>query len=219
VTDADVSNAAFPFGHVREIKVAGRAARALRVTYVGELGWELHVPIGDTGTVFDALMAAGAQHGIAPAGYRAIESLRLEKGYRAWGQDITPNDDPFQAGLGWVVKMKTGTLFLGREALAARAGAPLAKRLVTFTVADPKVMLFGRETIFRNGERVGYLTSGGWGYTVGANIGMGYVRHADGVSDAFLQSGTYELEVAREIVPATPHLGALYDPGFQRVKA
>ena len=90
---------------------------------------------------------------------------------------------------------------------------------MTFTVGDPKVMLFGRETILRNGERVGYLTSGGWGYTVGANIGMGYVRHADGVSDEFLRLGTYELEVAREIVPATLHFGALYDPGFQRVKA
>jgi 4-methylaminobutanoate oxidase (formaldehyde-forming) len=218
VTDADVSNTAFPFGHVREIKVAGRAARALRVTYVGELGWELHVPIGDTGVVFDALMAAGAQHGIAPAGYRAIESLRLEKGYRAWGQDITPNDDPFQGGLAWAVKMKSGTPFLGREALAARASSPLAKRLMTFTVGDPAVMLFGRETILRNGERVGYLTSGGWGYTVGANIGMGYVRHADGVTDEFLLGGEYALEVARTAVPATLSMGALHDPGFQRVK-
>ena len=90
---------------------------------------------------------------------------------------------------------------------------------MTFTVADPKVMLFGRETILRNGERVGYLTSGGWGYTVGTNIGMGYVRHADGVTDEYLQAGTYELEVARELVPAALHTGAHYDPSFQRVKA
>jgi 4-methylaminobutanoate oxidase (formaldehyde-forming) len=170
--------------------------------------------------VFDALMAAGAAYGITPAGYRAIESLRLEKAYRAWGQDITPNDDPFQAGLGWAVKLKSAEPFLGRDALAARVGAPLAKRLTTFTVADPEVMLLGRETILRDGERVGYLTSGGWGYTVRANIGMGYVRNPAGVSDDFLKTGTYELEVARQRVPAELHLsGVLYDPAMARVKA
>jgi 4-methylaminobutanoate oxidase (formaldehyde-forming) len=218
-TDADISNAAFPFGHVREIAVAGVMVRALRVTYVGELGWELHTPIGDTGTVFDALMAAGTAHGIAPAGYRAIESLRLEKGYRAWGADITPNDDPFQAGLGWAVKMKSGLPFLGRDALEKKGAAPLVKRLATFTVADPSVSLFGRETIYRNGERVGYLASGGWGYTIGASIGMGYVRSAAGVTDDFLQTGEYELEVATVRVPASLHMAPLYDPKGERIKA
>ena len=219
VTDADVSNAAFPFGHVREIALAGTRARALRVTYVGELGWELHTPIGDTGMVFDALMAAGAAHSIAPAGYRAIESLRLEKGYRAWGADITPNDDPFQAGLGWAVKLKSGMPFLGREAVEKAAAGSLKKRLATFTVPDPAISLYGRETIYRNGERVGYLTSGGWGYTVGANIGMGYVRNPAGVSDDFLQTGKYELEVATVRVPASLHMGPLYDPKGERIKA
>ncbi|MDH3742092.1 MAG: FAD-dependent oxidoreductase, partial [Hyphomicrobiales bacterium] len=107
LTGDDVSNEAFPFGHVREIELAGHKVRALRVTYVGELGWELHMPISATGDVFDALFEAGAPHGIQPAGYRAIESLRLEKGYRAWGSDITPNDSPFEAGLGWAVKLKS----------------------------------------------------------------------------------------------------------------
>jgi 4-methylaminobutanoate oxidase (formaldehyde-forming) len=219
LTDADVSNEAFPFGHVREFKVAGRPVRALRVTYVGELGWELHMPIGDTGVVFDALMAAGAPHGIATAGYRAIESLRLEKGYRAWGQDITPNDTPLQAGLGWAVKLKSGTPFLGRAALEAAAATPLAKRLATFTVADPDVMLSGRETILRNGVRVGYLTSGGWGYTIGASIGMGYVRDPAGVAQDFGGPAKYELEVATVRVPAELHLGPLYDPAMARIKA
>jgi 4-methylaminobutanoate oxidase (formaldehyde-forming) len=219
LTDADISNAAFPFGHVREIAVAGKPVRALRVTYVGELGWELHMPIGDTGVVFDALMAVGAGHGIATAGYRAIESLRLEKGYRAWGQDITPNDNPLQAGLGWAVKLKPTIPFLGREAMETAAAAPMPKHLMTFTVADPQIMLAGRETILRNGERVGYLTSGGWGYTVGASIGMGYVRNAGGVSDDFLTSASYELEVATERVPAKLHMGPLYDPAMARIKA
>ena len=218
-TNADVSDAAFPFGHVREIRVAGVTVRALRVTYVGELGWELHTPIGDTGTVFDALIAAGEPHGIAPAGYRAIESLRLEKGYRAWGADITPNDDPFQAGLGWAVKLKSGMAFLGRHALERKAAVPLQKRLMTFTVDDPAISLVGRETIYRNGERVGYLTSGGWGYTAATNIGMGYVRRAGGVTDDFLRDATYELEVATVRVPAKLHATPLYDPKGTRIKA
>ena len=169
VTPADVSNAAFPFGHVREIAIAGSMVRALRVTYVGELGWELHVPLASTGAVFDALMAADPD--LRPIGYRALDSLRLEKGYRAWSSDITPNDTPFEAGLGWAVKMKGNTPFLGRAALEATAGKPLTKRFAGFTVDDPAAVLIGRETILRDGEPVGYLTSGGYGYTVGKSIG------------------------------------------------
>lgn len=219
VTDADVSNAAFPFGHVREITIAGATVRALRVTYVGELGWELHVPIEATGEVFDALMAAGAAHDIRPIGYRALESLRLEKGYRAWGSDITPNDTPFEAGLGWAVKLKKETDFLGRKALEKLGNAPLTKRLACFTVDDKEVVLVGRETILRDGQPVGYLTSGGYGYTVGKNIGFGYVRNAGGVDDAFLTGGSYELVVATERVPAKIHLEPLFDPAAVRVKA
>ena len=190
VTDADVSNAAFPFGHVREIAIAGHKVRALRITYVGELGWELHVPIAATGEVFDALMTAGGPHGIRPVGYRALESLRLEKGYRAWGSDITPNDTPVRGRprLGGEAAGRTPT-----SSAAARwrqaSGAALTKRLACFTVDDPDIVLLGRETILRNGEPVGYLTSGGYGYTVGKNIGYGYVRNGDGVSDDFLAHG------------------------------
>ncbi|GAA2869383.1 4-methylaminobutanoate oxidase (formaldehyde-forming) [Aminobacter niigataensis] len=218
VTDADVSNAAFPFGHIKEIAIAGATIRALRVTYVGELGWELHVPIEATGEVFDALMAAGAAHGIRPVGYRALESLRLEKGYRAWGSDITPNDTAFEAGLGWAVKLKKNIDFLGRKALEKLGNAPLTKRLACFTVDDKEVVLVGRETILRDGQPVGYLTSGGYGYTVGKNIGFGYVRDAGGVDDAFLTGGSYELVVAMERVAAKIHLEPLFDPAAARVK-
>ena len=218
VTDADVSNSGFPFGHVREIAIAGHTVRALRVTYVGELGWELHVPIEATGDVFDALMVAGARHDIRPVGYRSMESLRLEKGYRAWGSDITPNDTPFEAGLGWAVKLRKDTDFLGRKALEKLHNAPLKKRLVVFTTEDPDVVLLGRETILRNGEPVGYLSSGGYGYTIGRPVGYGYVRHADGVDDDFLTAGNYELVVAMEKTPAKIHLGPLYDPKGKKVK-
>src|SRR6185503_16324592 len=132
-----------------------------------------------TGEILDALMAAGKPHGIRPVGYRAMESLRLEKGYRAWGSDITPNDTPFEAGLGWAVKLRKNTDFLGRRALEQANGAALPKRLACFTVDDPDIVLLGRETILRNGEPVGYLTSGGYGYTIGKNIGFGYVRNSD----------------------------------------
>ena len=216
---ADVSGEAFPFGHVRVIEIAGHPVRALRVTYVGELGWELHVPIAATGAVFDALMQAGAPHGIRPAGYRAIESLRLEKGYRAWGADITPNDSPFEAGLGWAVKLRSGLPFLGREAVERIAAAPLRKQLACFTVEDRGVVLLGRETILRDGEFAGYLSSGGFGYTVDRPIGYGYVRRAEGVDEAYLRAGSYELVVANERVPARIELGALYDPQNARVKA
>lgn len=219
VTTDDVSDAAFPFGHVRELRVAGQSVRALRVTYVGELGWELHVPIEGTENVFDALMDAGRGHAIRPVGYRALESLRLEKGYRAWGSDITPNDTPFEAGLGWAVKLRRNTDFLGRAALQQASGLPLKKQLVCLTTADPDIVLLGRETILRNGEPVGYLTSGGFGYTVGRPIGYGYIRNSAGVDDAYLAGAAYQLIVASETVKAELHCGPLYDPAGQRIKS
>ncbi|HMB74936.1 MAG TPA: aminomethyltransferase family protein, partial [Kiloniellaceae bacterium] len=215
----DLSNEAFPFGRCRELTLAGRKVRALRVTFVGELGWELHMPIAATGDVYDAIMAAGAPFGIANAGYRALETLRLEKGYRVWGAEITPSDSPFDAGLGWAVKLKTNLPFLGREAAGAAATGPRPKRLACFTVDDPAVVLQGRETIFRDGKPVGWLASAGWGYTVGKNIGYGYVRNAAGVDLDHLKSGSYALEVACEEVPCRLQLKTLYDPTMSRVKA
>ncbi len=186
---------------------------------MGELGWELHVPTEHALMVYERDMAAGRGFGIANAGYRAIESLRLEKGYRAWGSDIGPDYTPFEAGLGWAVKLKKNVPFQGREALGAQHGATLNKRLACFTLDDPDVVLLGRETIYRNGQRVGWLTSAGWGYTMATNIGYGYLRNADGVDDAFLHEGDYELEVATTRVPCRIHRGALYDPKMARVRA
>ena len=218
LTRAAVSNAAFPFGQARRLSIAGAAVLALRVTYVGELGWEIHMPVEFASTVYAALMEAGGEFGIVNAGYRAIETLRLEKGYRAWGADIGPDHNPFEAGLGWAVKLKSSTPFLGREALLAQKDSTLKKILCGFTVDDPKIVLLGRETIYRNGERVGWLSSGGYGHTIERSIGLGYVRRASGVDRDYLLAGTYELEVATERVPAAIHLGPLYDPRMERVK-
>jgi len=219
VSEADFSNAAFPFATLQEIEIAGHRVRALRITYMGELGWELHIPIDLSGEVYDALVAAGAPFGLANAGYRALESLRLEKGYRAWGADITPGDSPFEAGLGWAVGLKSKGDFLGREAAEIAANSPKKKLLACFTVDDPSVVLHGRETIVRDGKPVGYLSSAGWGYSVEKNIGYGYVRNGAGVDRDYLTSGRYELEVACERVAAEIHLGPLYDPKMERIKA
>ena len=210
----DLSNAGFPFGTAQHISVARCPVLALRVTYLGELGWELHMPVEVAVTVYEALQAVG----VVNAGYRAIESLRLEKGYRAWGSDIGPDHTPIEAGLGWACKMKSGVPFQGRDALAAQLKHGVKKRLATFSVADPEVILLGRETILRDGARVGWLSSGGFGHTIGRPIGLGYVRHSQGVSEDFIRSGTYQLEVASALVPATVHLEPLYDPTNARIR-
>ena len=215
----DLTNAGFPFGTARHISVANCPVLALRVTYVGELGWELHMPTDVAVTVYTALMAAGADHGLANAGYRTIESLRLEKGYRAWGSDIGPDHTPVEAGLAWACKMKSGLPFLGRDAVAAQLQNGVKKRMAGFSVDDPSVILLGRETIYRNGERVGWLSSGGYGHSVDLPIGYGYIRHKDGVTEDFMTSGSYELEVASERVPAKLYLAPLYDPGNARIKS
>lgn len=214
----DLTNAGFPFGTARQISVTGCPVLALRVTYVGELGWELHMPTDVAVTVYEALMNAGASFGLVNAGYRALETLRLEKGYRAWGAEIGPDHTPVEAGLTWACKMKSGVDFQGRVALEAQLSGGVKKRLAGFTVDDPNVILLGRETIYRDGERVGWLASGGFGHTIGKPIGYGFIRRA-GVDEAFMTSGTYELEVAAERVPAKLHLGSLYDPLNVRVKA
>lgn len=219
VTSNDVSNAAFPFGRVKTIGIAGCPVRALRITYVGELGYELHVPVEYATTVYDTLMAAGGPLQLTNAGYRAIESCRLEKGYRAWGSDIGPDHTPIEAGLGWAVKTRKTTLFRGREAIERQLASSVRKMFACFVPEDPDVVLLGRETIYRDGKRVGWLSSGGFGYTIGKPIGYGYVRNLEGVSEDFVLSGSYELDVARERVPCRVSLEPLYDPEMARVKA
>jgi sarcosine dehydrogenase len=217
--DDDLSNAAFPFMSAREIQLAGAPVMAIRVTYVGELGWELHIPVEFAISVYDRLIEAGAPLGLVNAGYRAIESLRLEKGYRAWGADIGPDHTPPMAGLDWAVKLRSGRPFQGRDALEKGAAAPLQRLLAGFTVDDPKITLLGRETIYRDGERVGWLTSGGFGYSIGKPIGYGYVRKPTGVDRSFVLSGEYELDVAGDRVRATASLTPFYDPLGDRIRS
>ncbi|MGE4610721.1 MAG: FAD-dependent oxidoreductase [Paracoccaceae bacterium] len=219
VTTTDVSNTAFRFGSVQTIDIAGCAVKALRITYVGELGWELHLQVEHAQKVYDTLMQAGSEYGLINAGYRAIESCRLEKGYRAWGSDIGPDHTPLESGLGWAVKLRKNIDFKGRGAVIEQKSNGVKKKLACFTIDDPNVVLLGRETIYRNGERVGWLTSGGFGYTIDKPIGYGYVRNPNGADAAYVTSGTYELEVATERMKCDVHLRPLYDPDMSRVKA
>jgi 4-methylaminobutanoate oxidase (formaldehyde-forming) len=213
-----VASAVAPF--MRRLSVAGAPVIALRVNYVGELGWELHVPVEFAAAVCDALTEAGRPHGLADAGYRAIESLRLEKGYRAWGVELGPDHSPSMAGLDFAVRLRGDRPFLGRTALEAARDRPLPRLLAGFAVDAPGVVLLGRETIFRDGRRIGWLASGGWGHTVGRGLGYGYVRDPEaGVTAESVLAGKYELEVGSERVRAEVFLTPLYDPDGLRIRA
>jgi sarcosine dehydrogenase len=216
--DDDLGNSSFPFATMQLIAISGALIRALRVSYVGELGWELHVPVESALSVYQKLMEAGREYGMVNAGYRAIESLRLEKAYRAWGADIGPDYTPLEAGLGWAVDLKSGKSFIGRDAIVAQKMLPLKKLLTCFTIDNQDTPLLGRETVYRDGVRVGWLSSAGWGYTLNKNIGLGYVRFADGVDHNYLQTGAYELEIAADRVSCEIHLQPLYDPAMLRIK-
>ncbi|RMD65171.1 MAG: sarcosine dehydrogenase, partial [Alphaproteobacteria bacterium] len=206
-----VDAAAFPFMAVRMLDIGYAPVRALRVTYVGELGWELHIPVEYVAHVYERLWAAGRDLGVANVGYRAIESLRLEKRYLYWGADITPDTTPYEAGLGFCVKLDKGD-FLGRAVLArAREEGP-AQRLCLFTLARP-APVFGGEAIVRAGRVLGVTTSAGWGYTIGRAIALGYVPAAEAGYD------DYEIEVFCERIPARRHERALYDPQRKRILA
>jgi len=219
LAEADLSNHGFPFGQAREIMIAGAPVLALRMTFVGELGWELHVPSEYMQTVYDALKEAGRDAGLLDAGYRTIDALRLEKGYRVWAADIGPDYTPLEAGLGFAVDLKEGRNFIGRDALLRQRAEGIRKMLVTFTVDEPGVVLHGRETILRDGKRVGWTTSAGYGHSVGKAIALGYVRAEHPVDKAFIESGRYQLEVRTRLVDARAHLQPLYDPGNARIKA
>jgi sarcosine dehydrogenase len=219
VSGADLDNAAFPFGTMQEIGVGRAIVRALRVTYVGELGWELYVSVESAAGVYDAILAAGADLGLRDAGYYALDSLRLEKGYRAWGREISPDDTPLEAGLEFAVRLDKPGGFIGREALLARKAEGLRKRLVILTLEDAEALPWGDEPILRDGRLVGWVSSAGFGHTLGTAVAMGYVRDAERVDAAFIESGVYEIEIAGERMRARAHLRAPYDPAGARVRA
>ena len=221
-TTADLSNAAFLFGAVQSIELGMAIVRAHRVTYVGELGWELYMPTEFARHVFDAIMAAGAPHGLRLAGLHAMDSLRMEKAYRHFGHDIGDEDHVLEAGLGFAVKADKprGAFgdFIGREAVLAKRARGLERRLVQFKLTDPQPLLYHAEPILQNGAVVGYLTSGAYGHTIGAAVGLGYVPCRAGESAEEMLAQRYEIEVAGTRVAATASLKPLYDPTSARIR-
>ena len=218
ITDADLSNQAFPFLTAQEIDIGYARVLAKRQTFIGELGWELQISAEFVQDVYDILIEAGKPLGLKQAGYHALEHLRCERAYREFVLDLAPDDTPFEAGLGFIVKMdKTGG-FHGREALLPQAGEVLGRRMVMFKLKDPEPALFHDELIRMNGEIVGYLSSGAYGFTLGSAVGMGYVKHSDGVTAELIDSASFEIEIAGETWPADASLKSFYDPDGVRVK-
>jgi 4-methylaminobutanoate oxidase (formaldehyde-forming) len=216
VTDADLCNQAFPFGTSREIEIGYALVRAQRISYGGELGWELYVPAEFAGPVLD-VVADALGPDLALAGFHALDSLRLEKGYRRMGHDIGDTDTPIEAGLGFACAFdKPG--FVGRDALLRQPEAVPARRLVQFKLRDPEPLLFHDEPIVMDGRRIGLLTSGSYGHTLGAALGMGYVRHAAGVTTDLLRAARFEIEIAGVRHPALASLAPFYDPGSARLR-
>ncbi len=218
LSDDDFSDQAFPYLTSREVAIGYATVRASRVTYVGELGWELYVPTEFATHVYDALGERGGEFGLRQAGFHALESLRIEKAYRAWGLDITEQETPLEAGLSFAVAFDKVVDFNGKEALLRQRQAGLKKRLAVFTLDDPEPLLLGDEPIYRDGELVGRTTSGAFGHTVGRSAGLGYVEHEAGVDPAFIRSGSYEIEVLAERHAAKARLRAAYDPEGKRVR-
>ncbi|MED5262130.1 MAG: FAD-dependent oxidoreductase [Myxococcota bacterium] len=219
LTSADCSNAAFPFGTSRVLDLAGVRARASRITYVGELGWELYVECDRAGPVYEALADEGRAYGLRHAGFLALDSLRLEKGYRHWSHDVTPDDTPLEAGLGFAVKFEKAGGFIGREALEAQRERGLTRRLMQFALEDAEPLLYHDEPIWRDGVRVGSITSGRFGHTLGRSLGMGYVSDPGGVDRDFLRSGRYEIENAGQRFPAGASIQPFYAPRRERPRS
>ncbi|KAK5878786.1 hypothetical protein CesoFtcFv8_024163 [Champsocephalus esox] len=219
VLDADLSNEAFPFSTHKVVSAAGHQVRAMRLSFVGELGWELHIPKDSCLPVYHAVMAAGAKHGIINSGYRAIDSLSIEKGYRHWHADLRPDDTPLESGLGFTCKMKSSIPFQGRDRLEKQKEEGLRRRIVCFTI-DEKVPMFGLEAVYRNGTPVGHLRRSDYGFFIDKTIGYGYIRNPDGgvVSADFIKSGKFTLEKMGVTYKAKAHLKSPFDPQNKRVK-
>ena len=220
LTTADLSNKAFPYLTMQEIDIGYALVKALRITYVGELGWELYVPTEFTLHVFELLVEAEADVGLKHAGFQALNTLRLEKAYRDYGYDMDNTDTPLEVGLGFAVDLSKPGGFVGKEALLRqKKDGVLKHRLVQFLLEDPEPLLYGSEPIYRDGELVGHLRSGGYGHTLGGAVGLGSVEHKEGVTADFIHSGSYEIEVVGVRYPARASLRPMYDPAGERVRS
>ena len=220
LTTADLSNEAFPYMRAKEIEVHHGLALAMRITYLGELGWELHIPTDYALTVFDGLFEAGQDLGLTNAGLGALNSLRLEKAYRDYGLDIDNSDTPIDVGLDFTVAWDKPGGFIGRDALVKQRDEGVRhSRMVQVLVNDPEPILYGHEQLYRDGQHVGENQIGAYGHTLGGGVGLATVEHPDGVSDEMLATGAWELDIVGRGYPVTISLEPMYDPRRERIKA
>ena len=219
----DLSNAAFPFGTSKEIEIGYARVRASRITYVGELGWELYIATEFAAHVFEVVMAAGKDFGLSPAGMHSMNNARMEKAYRHWGHDISEEETPLEAGLGFAVAWEKKGGFIGREALLKQKDKKLlSKRMVCIALKDNGAdapMIYHEEPVYRDGVIVGSTTSGAWGHRVGRSLGLAYVKCDAGVSKDWLASGTWEVELAWKRYSADVQFESFYDPKGIRIKS
>jgi 4-methylaminobutanoate oxidase (formaldehyde-forming) len=219
LTTADLSNEAFPFRGAKEIDIGYARVLCVRITYLGELGYELYVPAEQATHVYDRLVEAGKKHGLVHAGLKALASLRMEKGYRDYGHDIDNTDSVLEAGLGFAVDLKKPGGFLGKEAvLAKKAEGPLKRRILQILLKDPEPMLFHAEIVYRDGKPVGYIRAASYGHTVGGACGLAMIEAGEQVNQAWIDAGKWEVDVAGKRVPAIASMKPLYDPTNERVK-
>jgi 4-methylaminobutanoate oxidase (formaldehyde-forming) len=219
ISSADLSNKAFPYLTMQEIEIAHARVQALRITYVGELGYELYIPSEFSLNVFDSLVEAGKDIGMQLSGIDSVDSLRLEKGYRDIGNDIGNLDTPLEVGLKFAVDFEKPGGFIGKQALEEKMSAgPPTNRLVQFLLEDPEPLLFGNEPIYKEGILVGNILAAAYGHSLGAAVGAGTVEHPEGVTPDFITSGNFEILSVGELLPAKASLRALYDPKNKKVK-
>ena len=218
ISPNDLSNEAFPFATSQEIELGYAIVRASRITYVGELGWELYVPTEFMTGVYDEIVTAGTAFGLMHCGYHALNALRMEKAYRHWGHDITDEDTPLEAGLTFAVKMDKPGGFIGRDALVLQKESGLRQRLVVFVLKSSEPMLYHNEPIWQGDRIAGYIRSGMYAHTLGAACGLGYVTAADGGVVGAIDADAYEIEIAGVRYPVTASLKPLFDPTSARIK-
>jgi glycine cleavage system aminomethyltransferase T len=219
LTSADLSNEAFPFRAAREVDIGLARALCIRITYVGELGYELYIPAEQATHVYERLIEAGAPFGLRHAGLKALASLRLEKGYRDYGHDIDNTDNAFETGLGFFVDLNKPN-FIGRDAaLRQKAAGPLTRRLAQVLVKDPEPMLFHAEVAHRNGKPVGYVRAGSYGHTLGGAVGLVMIEAGEPINQAYLKDARWEIDIAGKLYPAEMSLRPLYDPEMARIRS
>lgn len=219
ITTTDLSNEAFPFRCAREIEIGYAKVLCIRITYLGELGYELYIPTEQATHVYDRIIEAGKTFGLRHAGLKALSSLRMEKGYRDYGHDMDNTDDPFEVGLGLFVDLKKPDGFIGKDAVVKKkAQGPMTRRLAQVFVKDPKPFLFHAEVVRRNGIAVGYVRAGSYGFSLGGAVGLFMIEAGDPINADYIANGKWEVEIAGDIYPAEVSLRPLYDPEMKKIK-